>query len=374
MGNNRDNIIVRTSIIGIIANIFLAAVKALIGLAVNSIAIVLDAVNNFSDASSSLITIIGTKLAKKEPDRDHPYGYGRIEYLTEMVISLIILYAGFNAFARSVENILNPTTPEYNTTSLIIVSIGVIVKLFLGKYVKSVGEKVNSDSLVNSGEDARFDAIISASTLVSAIIFIKFGLSLEAYLGVLISIFIIKSGIEMIRGAISRVLGENASFELIRNVKKTISSFDDVSGAYDLALNNYGPDRYTGSVHIEIPEDYTAAQLDVLTRKITDKVLEEYDIALTGVGVYAVNNKDKKISEIRNAVYNAARSVEHVLQVHGFYLDEDKKEIRFDAVVSFDAGSRNEVRENIIKEIKKIYPEYDAHIQLDIDFSSKKTN
>ena len=374
MGNNRDNIIVRTSIIGIIANIFLAAVKALIGLAVNSIAIVLDAVNNFSDASSSLITIIGTKLAKKEPDRDHPYGYGRIEYLTEMVISLIILYAGFNAFARSVENILNPTTPEYNTTSLIIVSIGVIVKLFLGGYVKSVGEKVNSDSLVNSGEDARFDAIISASTLVSAIIFIKFGLSLEAYLGVLISIFIIKSGIEMIRGAISRVLGENASFELIRNVKKTISSFDDVSGAYDLALNNYGPDRYTGSVHIEIPEDYTAAQLDVLTRKITDKVLEEYDIALTGVSVYAVNNKDKKISEIRNAVYNAARSVEYVLQVHGFYLDEDKKEIRFDAVVSFDAKSRKEVRDNIIKEIKKIYPEYDAHIQLDIDFSSKKTD
>ena len=372
MGNNRDNIIVRTSIIGIIANIFLAAVKALIGLAVNSIAIVLDAVNNFSDASSSLITIIGTKLAKKEPDRDHPYGYGRIEYLTEMVISLIILYAGFNAFARSVENILNPTTPEYNTTSLIIVSIGVIVKLFLGGYVKSVGEKVNSDSLVNSGEDARFDAIISASTLISAIIFIKFGLSLEAWLGVVISIFIIKSGIEMIKGAISRVLGENASFELIRNVKKTISSFDDVSGAYDLALNNYGPDRYTGSVHIEIPEDYTAAQLDVLTRKITDKVLEEYDIALTGVSVYAVNNKDKKISEIRNAVYNAARSVEYVLQVHGFYLDEDKKEIRFDAVVSFDAKSRKEVRDEIIKAVNELYPEYRVHVQLDIDFSSKK--
>ncbi len=372
--NNRDNIIVKTSIIGIIANIFLASVKAIIGLATKSIAIVLDALNNFSDASSSLITIVGTKLAKKEPDREHPYGYGRIEYLTEIVISLIILYAGFNAFARSIGNILKPTTPEYNLTSLIIVAIGVVVKLLLGGYVKKVGETVKSDSLINSGEDARFDAIISASTLVSAIIFIKFGLSLEAYLGVLISVFILKSGIEMIRGAISRVLGENASFELIRNVKKTISSFDDVSGAYDLALNNYGPDRYTGSVHIEIPEDYTAAQLDVLTRKITDKVLEEYDIALTGVSVYAVNNKNKKISEIRNTVYNAARSVEHVLQVHGFYLDEDKKEIRFDAVVSFDASSRNEVRENIIKEIKKIYPEYDAHIQLDIDFSSKKTN
>ncbi len=368
---NRDSIVVRTSIIGIITNIFLATVKAIIGLATRSIAITYDSLNNFSDASSSLITIIGTKLASKEADRNHPFGYGRIEYLSEMVISLIITYAGLSAFVGSVQNIINPETPEYSVTALIVVAIGVIVKIVLGTYVKAKGEEVRSDSLIDSGEDARFDAIISAATLVAAIIYILFGVSLESWLSMAISLFIIKSGVGMLRGSISRVLGEKASFELIRNIKKTITEFPNVSGAYDLALNNYGPDRYTGSVHIEVPEDLPASELDTLTRKITQKVLEEYDVSLMGIGVYAVNNHDKKVKEIRDNVYSIARSIEHVLQTHGFYLDNDKKEIRFDAVVSFDAKSRLAVHDAIIAELKNAYPDYNFYVSLDIDFSGK---
>ncbi len=368
---NRDSIVVRTSVIGIVANIFLATVKALIGIATRSIAITYDSINNFSDASSSLITIIGTKLASKEADRNHPFGYGRIEYLSEMVISLIITYAGLSAFAGSVENILNPETPKYSFTSLIIVAIGVIVKIALGTYVKAKGEEVKSDSLIDSGEDARFDAIISASTLIAALIYIRFGISLESWLGVAISLFIIKSGIGMLRSSISRVLGEKASFELIRNIKKTITSFPNVSGAYDLALNNYGPDRYTGSVHIEVPEDLPASELDTLTRKIAEKVLEKHNVSLMGIGVYAVNNHDKKVMKMRDDVYSIARSVEYVLQTHGFYLDDEKKDIRFDAVVSFDAKSRIAVHDEVIEKLTNAYPGYTFHVSLDIDFSGK---
>ena len=368
---NRDGIVIKTSIIGIITNIFLAGVKALIGIITKSIAITYDSLNNFSDASSSLITIIGTKLASKEADKNHPFGYGRIEYLSEMLISIIITYAGFSAFVGSVEGIMNPKTPEYSHIPLIIVAIGVVVKLVLGTYVKKKGEEARSDSLIDSGEDAKFDAIISASTLVAAIIYIVFGILLEAWLGAIISIFIIKSGVGMLRGAISRVLGEKASFELIRNVKKTITSFENVSGAYDLILNNYGPDRYTGSVHIEVPEDITAAELDVLSRKITLKVLKEHDIALTGISVYAVNNHDKHVAEIRKSTYEAARSVQHVIQTHGFYLDESLKEIRFDAVVSFDAKSRKEVQKNIVKKVNEIYPGYKVYVEMDLDYSAK---
>ena len=240
--SSREKTIIRTSIIGIIANVFLAAFKAVIGIMTHSIAIVLDAVNNISDAGSSLITIVGTKLAGKEPDKKHPFGYGRIEYLSAMIISVIVLYAGITSFEESVKQIIHPNTPEYNTVSLVIVAVAVVVKILLGRYVKSVGEKVNSDSLVNSGEDATLDSVISASTLVAAGVFMIFHISLEAWLGAIIAVVIIKSGVEMLRDTISKILGEQNDPELARNIKHTVTSFPDVQGAYDLVLNNDGPD------------------------------------------------------------------------------------------------------------------------------------
>ena len=268
---SREKTIVKTSIIGIIANVFLAGFKAVIGLMTHSIAIVLDAVNNISDAGSSLITIVGTKLAGKEPDKKHPFGYGRIEYLSAMIISVIVLYAGVTSLVESVKQIIHPETPEYNTVSLIIVAVAVVVKILLGRYVKGVGVKVNSDSLINSGQDATLDSVISASTLVAAGVFLLFHISLEAWLGAIISLVIIKSGIEMLRDTISQILGERNDVELASGIKKTVMSFPDVQGAYDLVLNNYGPDSWNGSVHIEVPDTYSAAQLDQLLREIMTK-------------------------------------------------------------------------------------------------------
>ena len=166
--DNRNKVIVRTSVIGIIANVFLAGFKAVIGLTANSIAIVMDAVNNISDAASSVITIIGTKLAGREPNKKHPFGYGRIEYLSAMIISVLVLYAGVTAFVESVKKIINPEKPDYTAVSLIIVGVAVLVKVILGLFVKKTGKKVNSDSLVNSGSDALLDSVISASTLAAA--------------------------------------------------------------------------------------------------------------------------------------------------------------------------------------------------------------
>ena len=230
----REKIIVQTGIIGIIVNLLLAGFKAVIGLLSGSIAIVMDAVNNTSDALSSLISIIGAKLASKEPDRKHPFGYGRIEYLSAMIISLIVLYAGITSFTESVKKIINPTTPDYSTASLVIVFAAVFVKIFLGKYVKGKGEQVNSDSLINSGKDALLDAVISTGTIIAALIFIFTDVSLEAWLGAIISLVIIKSGADMIKETISEILGEPGEISLITNIKKTIAAFPEVSGAYDL--------------------------------------------------------------------------------------------------------------------------------------------
>ncbi len=367
--DSRDRVIVRTSVIGIIANVFLALFKAVIGLMSNSIAIVLDAVNNISDAGSSVITIIGTKLAGKEPDRKHPFGYGRIEYMSAMVIAIIILYAGITSFTESVKKILHPETAEYTTISLVIVFVGVLVKIVLGRYVKGVGEKVHSDSLVNSGADATLDSVISASTLVAAILYMFAGISLEAWLGAIISIVIIKSGVEMLKDTISQLLGERADLELAQAIKSTIKSFPEVQGAYDLVLNNYGPDVYNGSAHIEVPDTFSADQLDQLLRRITLKVYAEHNVILTAIGVYSVNTRDAKSIEARNEIGRIIKTIPHVLQMHGFYLDEEAKAIRFDVVISFDSKDREKTHQDVIDAVQKAYPEYSLSVAMDIDFS-----
>ena len=368
---SREKTIIKTSIIGIIANVFLAGFKAVIGLMTNSIAIVLDAVNNISDAGSSLITIVGTKLAGKEPDKKHPFGYGRVEYLSAMIISVIVLYAGITSFVESGKQIIHPETPDYNAVSLIIVAVAVVVKVLLGRYVKNVGVKVNSDSLINSGEDATLDSIISASTLVAAGIFLIFHISLEAWLGAIISIVIIKSGIEMLRDTISKILGEQNDVELAKDIHKTVTSFPDVQGAYDLVLNNYGPDTWNGSIHIEVPDTYSADQLDQLIREITMKVVQEHHVILTAIGVYSVNTKDEEIIQTKQKVQEIVFAHEHVRQMHGFYLLKEQKVIRFDIVISFDAKNRRAVCNEVIADVQKAFPDYQLQVAMDTDFAEE---
>ena len=367
----REKTIVRTSIIGIVANVFLAAFKAVIGLAANSIAIVLDAVNNISDAGSSLITIIGTKLAGREPDKKHPFGYGRIEYLSAMIISVIVLYAGVTSFTESVKQIIHPETPDYRTLSLIIVGVAVVVKIVLGRYVKSVGKKVNSDSLVNSGEDATLDSVISASTLVAAAIFLIFGISLEAWLGAVISLVIIKSGVEMLKDTISQILGEKNDPELAREIKKTVTSFPGVHGAYDLVLNNYGPDAWNGSIHIEVPDTYSADQLDRLLRNIQTTVYKEHQVILTAIGVYSMNTKDEEVIAAQKKVREIVFAHPYVRQMHGFYLVKEPKTMRFDLVISFDAKDRRAAFAEAVADVQKAFPDYVLQTAMDTDFAEE---
>ena len=365
---SREKTIVRTSITGIIANVFLAAFKAVIGLLSNSIAIVLDAVNNISDAGSSLITIVGTKLAARKPDKKHPFGYGRIEYLSAMVISVIVLYAGITSFVESVKQIIHPETPDYSAVSLIIVAVAVVVKILLGRYVKATGEKVNSDSLINSGEDAALDSVISASTLVAEAVYLIFHVSLEAWLGAVISIVIIKSGVEMLRDTISQILGEPNDPDLVNRIKQTVKQFPEVQGAYDLVLHNYGPDTWNGSIHVEVPDTYTADQLDRLIRNIQSEVFKEHRVILTAIGVYSVNTNDEENIRIREKVREIALSHEHVQQIHGYYLDQDEKTMRFDVVISFNAGDRREVYTEVVADVQQAFPDYQLQIAMDTDF------
>ena len=371
---SRDSIIIRTSVIGILANIALAAFKAVVGLSSNSIAIVMDAVNNLSDAASSVITIVGTKLAGKEPDKKHPFGYGRIEYLSATIISLLVLYAGITAFTESVKKIIHPDTPDYGAAALIIVAAAVVVKLLLGRYVKGIGEKVNSDSLKGSGEDATLDSVISASTLVAAAIYLFFHISLEAWLGAIIAVVIIKSGVEMLRDTLSKILGERVDAQLAAEMKATIRENPEVRGAYDLILHDYGPDLYNGSVHIEVPDTMTADELDRLNRKITREVYDKHGVALTAISVYSYNTKDPEAAEVRNRVSKIVTADPYVREMHGFYMDKIEKRMRFDVVVSFDAEDRNKVYREVCEKVQREFPDYKLLIAMDADFSEEALN
>ncbi|MBR3076653.1 MAG: cation transporter [Oscillospiraceae bacterium] len=363
----RKTVIIRTSILGVVANLFLAGFKAAVGLLSHSIAIVLDAVNNLSDALSSVITIAGTRMAGKKPDKKHPYGHGRAEYLTAAVIAVIVLYAGVSSLVESVKKILEPVTPDYSAAALIIVGVAVLVKLVLSVYVKKTGQRVRSDALIASGQDARNDAVISAATLAAAAVFLIWGLSVEAWLGALISLVILKSGYDILRQTISRILGERVDSELSLGIKRTVSEFPQVQGAYDLILHSYGPDMMIGSVHIEVPDFMTAADLDQLERDITDRVALEHGVILTGISVYSVNTTDDNVARTREDIRRRVMGRDHVLQMHGFHMHD--REIRFDLVIGFEAEDRKALFASICREIREAYPDYQVYITMDSDIS-----
>lgn len=366
--SKRGKVIIRASIIGIVANVFLAGFKALIGIISSSISIVLDAVNNLSDALSSVITIIGTKLAGREADKKHPFGYGRIEYLSSLVISGIVLYAGVTSLVESIKNIINPKEPDYSAVSLVIVGLAIFVKIGLGLFVKTTGEKVNSDSLINSGKDALLDSVISSATLVAALIFTFSGVSLEAYLGAIISLVIIKAGFEMLSDTVSKLLGEPGDVQLLQDIKKTVCEFPGVRGAYDLILHNYGPDTYSGSVHIEVDDDFKIDRLDELNREIMVAVNQKYHVLLTAVGVYSVNTKDEDTIRLKEEIGKLVLAHKFVKQIHGFYYSKKEQSVRFDVVISFDAESRQAVFAEVYEELKAKYPNLQFALAMDMDY------
>ena len=365
---NRQKVIVRTSIVGILTNVLLVGFKAAVGLVSNSIAIILDAVNNLSDALSSIVTIIGAKLGAKQPDKKHPLGYGRIEYLSSMIVAALVLYAGITSLVESIKKIIHPETAAYGTATLIIISVAIAVKLVLGLYVKKQGKKVRSGALTASGSDAMFDAVLSASVLASAIVYLIWGVSLEAYVGVVIALFIIKAGVEMMIETLNDIIGKREDAETTDELKRVICEEESVRGAYDVTLFNYGPDRNYGSVHVELPDTMTVDEVDRISRRLQTDVFRKTGVILTGISVYSHNTKNDEAAAMRDAIRSAVLSHEWALGMHGFYADTEDRTMRFDVVLSFDVD-RKEALETLHREVSAQYPDYEILIVPDVDVS-----
>lgn len=363
----RDKKIIKTSILGIFVNILLVILKATIGFFANSIAIILDALNNLTDILSASITIAGTKLANRPPDREHPYGHGRMEYIAALSISAIVLFAGIMAGKESIEKIITPNNTKYSLIFLVIIAITVIIKFVFGRYAREIGEKLNSHSLIATGQDAFMDSVLSFTTLIAAIINYVWDLNIEGYLGAIIAIVIIKSAIEILKGTVDTMLGERVSSELANNLKTRLLSFEEVQGAYDLNLHSYGPYKTVGAVHIQVRNDMTAEEIHILTREIEYIIFAEFGIALT-IGIYAANDKGE-FGEIKQELENIVKEYKSVLQVHGFYVDKENSNVYFDLIIDFEEENKEKIKEDIIKRIKSIYPEYNYNVIMDSDIT-----
>ena len=332
----------------------------------NSIAVILDAVNNLSDAMSSIITIIGAKLGSLRPDKFHPLGHGRVEYISSMLVAAIVFYAGITSLVESVKKIITPETANYNLVDFFIIAVAIAVKLVLGRYVKAQGERVNSGALIASGSDASFDAILSASVLVSAIIFSISGISLEAYVGVVIAIVIIKASIEIMKETLNDLIGHRTDAEVSKRIKSILSEEPYVRGAYDLVVFDYGPNKSYGAVHIELPDIMTVDEVDVLTRRLQMRVYKETGVVLAGISAYSYNTKNELAAKMRDDIQKIVLGHDWALQIHGFYLEG--KNIRFDVVLSFDVAQK-EALSILIHELQQAYPDYTIQIIPDIDIT-----
>lgn len=369
MHEKRHRQIITASIVGILANFALAGVKVFVGLLSHSIAIVLDAVNNFSDMLSSIVTIIGSLFSRRLPDHEHPMGHGRSEYLSTAIIGVIIMYIGFTALIESVKKIFAPEVPEYQTSTLIIVIAAIIVKISLGFYVRHIGKKTDSDALIASGQDAFNDSIISLGTLAAAIIFMTTGYSIEAYLATIISLYIIYSGIKVIRETFSQILGERVDIELSHKIKETIKELDGVEGVFDLVVHDYGPSTVFASANIEVLDTMTASDIDDLSRLIRKTVYRSCKVIITSVGIYSINTRNPQINKLYKKVKSIVMAHPNVIQMHGFHFDKKESEISLDIVLDFKSKNRRSEYLKIMHELKDNFPEYTFQIALDSDFS-----
>lgn len=365
---DRQSQIVRVSVIGIIANAVLVVFKALVGVITGSVAIVADALNNLADAFSSVVTLLGTKLAAKAPDHKHPFGYGQYEYLSSMAIGLLILYTGISSFVDSFEKILHPETVSYDTAAIVVIVGGIAVKIFLGRYFRKKGSAYDSEALTASGADAMLDALVSSSILVGAAIALIWHVSIDGWIGAGIALVILKSGIDVLRESVSRIIGERIPKELAQELKKKIAAHPGVLGVYDLILNRYGPERTIGSVHIQVHDSMTAVEIDTLSRQITAPLYAQDNIIMT-VGIYAANDKTPEARAMLQKLHSLTDDEPYVLQVHGFYIDTATKDVSFDLVIDFGCPDRKKLAERVRAAMKKAYPDYRFYVLEDTDFS-----
>ena len=362
--DSREGAVVTVSALNILVNLIFAAVKVVIGLAVSSIAIVSEGVNNATDSATSLITIVGTKLSAKHPTEKHPFGFGRIEYLTSLLISVLILFTGAELMESSVKLIFNPQEMSISYVTMAIIAVSALVKLALGLYTIKEGRRVDSSSLVALGTECRSDSVVSVITLVTALVFLVFHVSLDAYAGIIMSLIVLKAGFEVLKETLSDILGQAGEKELAQELYRIIRAEPLVLNAADMMLHNYGPDAYSGSVNVEIDHSKTVGEVYAALHELQLRIMHEKHITMV-FGIYAVDRDHAQIRQLREQVAAFVREQKHVTSYHALYIHPNGKDLYVDLVVDYDLADWEALRKDFTAYMAELYP--DKHLELVIE-------
>lgn len=373
-----DNIKVRNSYgnlagaVGILVNVLLFSIKLSVGLLAGSVAVMADAFNNLSDAASSIITIIGFKMANKPADAEHPFGHGRIEYISALIVSFLVMLVGLQFIKSSLERITNPSIVKFEVIPFLLLLVSIFFKLWLSKFNKTVGHKINSSALKAAATDALGD-VFTSSTVVISFLLAKFTqFPLDGYIGVFVACAIIYSGYGLIKETLNPLLGEAPDPVLVNNISDMVMSYENINGIHDLVVHNYGPGRIMASIHAEIPSD-----IDVMTiHHIIDTAEREISKKLN---IYLVIHMDPicvdtdEIIDARKIVEDVLKTYPAVKSLHDFRVvgENDIKNLIFDIVVNptdlNDCFTKEKLSQFIERDIKKLHPQFNCIITVDLE-------
>ena len=363
----REGIIAATSGLGIAVNLFIAAAKVIVGLLASSIAIISEGVNNASDALTSVLTLVGTKLAGRHPDENHPFGYGRIEYLTSLIISVLILVTAVEMLTSSVRLVFRPAPLDISYLSLIIVAVSAVIKFFLGVYTIRMGKKAGSGALEAVGIDCRNDSFISVITILSALVFLLFRVSVDAYVGIFTSLLILRAGIGILKDTVSDLLGRPGEKELAANLYKEIRETEGILNAADMILHNYGPDAYSGSVNVEMDHEKTVGEVYETLHALQLRIMHKYHVTMV-FGIYAVDNDHAGVRELRAAIAQFVRTQEHVRSFHAVYLDPVSNALYCDLIVDYKLRDWDTLESDFRAYMQQICPEKELVLTVETEF------
>lgn len=357
-------------IVGIVVNILLFIIKLSVGLFANSIAVIADAVNNLSDVGASMVTIFGFKLSSKPADKEHPFGHGRIEYISGLIVAFLVLMVGFEFIRTSFDRIKNPVPVQFAWIPFILLLLSILFKIWLSRFYKIVGERINSSALKASSVDSLSD-VVSSSTVVITLLISKFTpLPIDGYIGIVVSLIILYAGYNLIKDTLDPLLGVAPDEELVKDIHRLLLAYEHIDGTHDLMVHNYGPGRIIASIHAEIPEDISIVTAHEIVDRAEKELSTELDIHLL-IHMDPVTTKDEEILSAKNEIMIVLEKFPFINSFHDFRVvgEGDYKNLLFDVVVNHDfvitKESQLKLQQQINTELKKIEPNHNAIITVD---------
>ena len=365
---------VLASIVGIFCNVFLFAVKFVVGFILNSVSVTADAFNNLSDAGSSIISFVGVKMAEKPADRDHPFGHGRIEYIAALVVSFLVLEVGFTFLKDSIGKIRTPEALNFQTVSVAILIVSIAVKLWLGLFNRKLGERINSKVMMAVFTDSMGDVITTGATILSLIFFRLTGINIDGIVGVGVALVVMWAGVGIARDTLEPLIGEAIDPEGYKEIKSFVESYDGIEGTHDLLVHNYGPGRSMASIHAEVPNDVDIEQSHEIIDRIEREAAKKLGIFLV-IHMDPVEMKDQRVLQVRDRAVQILKELDPACSIHDFRMVHGENQINliFDMVIpiEYDEEMRKELPQKLADRLKESDPRYECVITVEYDYVAK---